>query len=1042
MKRRIFAIIILILMFIPVLCLPTFSADDSLPKGFVKTEKIFDLQRGEGTQPFEYSKVDGFYLVLDHVTSNGFGQFYGDDGIYGKDPKLVAYQTAKQTLSAKPSITVYRDKVTEEGFTVTGTWDWKHTYGEGSIHSPGENEVCRSNISLSISNIIFDTYNIYADLSGTLHSEGGSNDSYDEVYETTLNGTQIRGNYHQVNEDGVISIFMYFCVGENGRGNGSFRDGILWFRIAGVLPKKGTTISGTTQNANENSGEDGGVSVPGAIVVGVFGGGAALAGAAAITANSSSENTTDDKKKKSYKMYVQKDFGDSIRRGGEKPVVIRARMVEVDSSGVETDRNDLSSQIVATSENMIVHSSVFDGRYCKATVSVSNEYENDEASITFTFTGAGGSFTNTVIFRIVDGPSLKFIDDEDGKLCNESCGIEIIPGDGFTYRKFFMILDAPVVPTLKDITTTNTGDFDVKIELTDKQSVYEMIVKNNTKPEPEHDIFEKVKNREFEIHVKVEGEKELIKGYVGMIMYPIGITISSSFEGKKGNVKYIKVQAYEKEYVGDLDRKWQVSNITFTLAVLGKDKAIINPNEAKYTFNKLKGSGGLGMRADKEQCLAEKYKYKESSGYWNDKFTYEFEPNANLAEPDDGTFMMVILPTICEYDGKKYEAEIPLRLRGKDPDPLGDWNKEYKDLERRIEKFSLPENRAKLVHNLKVCASEPRASVQELRATSKWILREYMNYWTTEQDRAQAEATMYNVIVNVLEWTKFAGDCAFSFLVAAYAGPVAEALISPAKDFITGAIGEIIAARNYGENIDVDKFEFSKNLAAAGDNLVSNSIDLTNWRKAAATLGGYFCYCAVKNYLLKLREKNESDFFGSLCEAFKDMTAAALKSKAGELIGKWLKDSKTFQEKIGPKITAYFKETNFDTLQKKLNDSLGLEGDLRKLAGYSNDIVYKTKIGSVVEKYLTELVGQGCAKVREIYDGSKFGLDGAHVTYSFQIDIADAFHFGITLDLTKILLSMSCPLFGWFYDYFFSNVPSAVAAIEVPKDPPLPPAKK
>ena len=797
--------------------------------------------------------------------------------------------------------------------------------------------------------------------------------------------------------------------------------------------------SGITQNAEETPGEDGGVSVPAAIVIGVLGGGAAIAGAAAASGGS------DDKKKKqkAYKMYVQKDFGDAIRRGGDKPVVIRARMAEVDESGAEHDRNDLTSQIGVSADGMTVHGVALVGRYCEATVSVPENNQNDTASITFTFTGEGGSFTNTVIFRLVDGPTLKFVDERDGTLYGSGCGIDAIPGDGFTYTERFMIVDAPTAPKLSDITAVNTGEFDVEFALTDQPAVYKMTVKNNTAPDPDHDIFAKPKDKDFEIHVVVEGEKEPVKGYVTVKLYPEGITVSSTQEGKKNDVKYVRVQAYEKEYVGDLDRKWQVSEIKFTLAHKGKDKAIIDPDEAKYKFEKLKGSGGLGMRADKEQCLAEKYEYKESWGDWNDKFTYTFEPNANLGEPDDGTFMMVLLPASCEYDGKTYKADIPLRLRGKDPDPMGDWEKEYKELQRRILQYSLPENMDRWIAQLKECATEPRASVEEMRLVGKWILREYMNYWTTQQSRDQTEATMYNVIVNVLEWTKFAGDCAFSFLVDAYAGPVADALISPAKDFITGAIGEVIAARNFGEEVDVDKFEFSKNLAAAGDNLVSNSIDLKDWKKAAATLGGYFCYCAIKNYLLKLREKNESDIWGALCDAFKDMTAAALKSKAGDLIGKWLEESKKFQEKIGPFITKYFKESNFDTLQKKLNDSLGLEGELRKIAGYANDKVFETKVAEVVEKYISDLVGAGFDKVREVYDDdeSKFVIEGGCVYYCFNIDLFDAFHYGIKLNLTMALQAMSGNFFGYFYDLFFAGVPAAEIVIEKPKNPPLPPAK-
>ncbi|MCR5808958.1 MAG: hypothetical protein K6G56_05295 [Clostridiales bacterium] len=802
--------------------------------------------------------------------------------------------------------------------------------------------------------------------------------------------------------------------------------------------------SGVTQEAEETPGEDGGVSVPAAIVIGVLGGGAAIAGAAAAVSGGSGPDDGTGRKRKAYKMYVQKDFGGSIRRGAD-PVKIRARMAEVDPGGAERDRSDLTAKIEAAGDGMTVHGASLVGRYLEATVSVPQENENDSAKIVFKFAGEGGAFTNTVVFRVVDGPSLRFIEDTDDPgqvlLNQNSCRIDAIPGDGFTYTEQFMIIDAPKAPGLGDITAVNAGGLDVKFELTDRKDVYRLIVKNDTEPDEEQDVFAKVRSSEFEIHVKVDGEKEPLKGYVTMNLYPEGITIASDKEGKKNDVKYVRVQAYEKEYVGDLDKKWQVSSIQFTLAVKGRDRAIVDPPEAKYKFGKLKGSGGLGMRADKEQTLAEKYEYKEEWGEWNGKFVYDFEPNANLSEPEDGTFLMVVLPASAEYDGRTYNAEIPLRLRGKDIDPMGEWEKEYRELERRIERFSLPENKDKWLGQLKECATEPRVSVEELRLVSKWILREYMAYWTTQQSRDQAEATMYNVIVNTLEWTKFAGDCAFSFLVSAYAGPVAEALISPAKDFITGAIGEVIAARNYGEEIDVDKFEFSKNLAAAGDNLVSSAIDLTNWRKAAATLGGYFVYCAIKNYLLKLREKNESDIWGALCESFKDMTAAALKSKAGDLIGKWLKDSKRFQEKIAPKIASYFQETKFDTLQKKLNDALGLEGELRKLAGYANDKVFEAKVADVVEKYIGDLVGQGFDKVREAYDSSKFTIEGGDVCYCFTLHLFDAFHFGIKLDLTRILQAMRGDLFGWFYDYFFAGMPAAESVIDVPKDPKLPPVK-
>ena len=1074
MKRRIVALLILTLVLSLYLSMAVFAEfREVIPDGYKYPDQFFNLNNGLSQEYFGPTKVDGVFMKYCVVKSDyvdrvlrkkiclANSQFNSGSELYDQwlqNGFFPTYETQNQTLS----VTIERNSK-NDGFTKYEG----HFQAGGYIDGPKDSNgffkrvgAFTSEVVLNISNVVYKNYRIYMDIDGYVQYQysidgdiqgsppGGwteENTAAFQKFRESVKDSEVFADTKR--EFSVLGAESKFYLGEDGKTvkfSISAGEIVMFFDVIGILPSAGATDPvdpGVTQNAQQNPGEDSGVSVPAAVVIGVFGGSAALIGAAAALA--SGENDQEDEKKKSYKMYVQKDFGDAIRRGGDKPVIVRARMAEVVPGGAEHDRDDLTEKIGVSADGMTVHSALLVGRYCEATVTVPKEYDKDTANITFTFIGEGGSFTNTVVFRIVEGPTLKFIDETDGTLYHNGCGIQAIPGDGFTYTRRFMVVDAPVPPGLKDITAINTGEFDVSFELTDQTAVYKMIVKNNTKPEPEHDIFAKEKDINYEINVVIEGEKEPIKGYVTMEMYPEGVTIQSRDEGKKGEVKYVYVQAYEKEEYGELDKKWQVSEIKFTLAHKDKDKAVIDPKEAKYKFEKIKGSGGKGMRADKEQCLAEKYEYKESYGEWNDKFTYTFEPNANLSEPEDGTFMMVLLPTACEYDGKTYEVEIPLRLRGKDPGPMQEWEKEYKDLERRIEKFSLPENKAKLVHELKMCALEPKASVEQLRLTSKWILREYMVYWTTQQKRDQAEARMYNIIVNVLEWTKFLGDCAFSFLINMYAGPVADALISPVKDFAASAFGEIIAAVNNGEKLTLeimDRFEFSKNLAQAGDNLVANNIKLTDWKKAAATLGGYFVYCAVKNYIIKLREEDVSDVWGALCEAFKDMTLAALKSKAGDLIGKWLKDSKKFQEKIVPYFQKYFQETQITTLQHRINDALGFEGELRKLGGYSNDDPVTAKIEDVVGKYIGDLVGAGFDKVRECYDSSKFTIEGGHVICCFNLKLFDALQYGIRLDLSAILMNMSCPFFGWLYNFFFEGIPAATSVIEKPKDPPLPPA--
>lgn len=68
-----------------------------------------------------------------------------------------------------------------------------------------------------------------------------------------------------------------------------------------------------------------------------MGAGSALAAAAGSDCDSEGKRST-------YKMYINKDFGDSIRYD-KPPVTVYARMAEVTENGQEIDRPDLTSQI-------------------------------------------------------------------------------------------------------------------------------------------------------------------------------------------------------------------------------------------------------------------------------------------------------------------------------------------------------------------------------------------------------------------------------------------------------------------------------------------------------------------------------------------------------------------------------------------------------------------------------------------------------------------------------------------------------------------------
>lgn len=794
-----------------------------------------------------------------------------------------------------------------------------------------------------------------------------------------------------------------------------------------------------TQNATDNPGEDKGTLIPVAIVVGLGGALAAIIGAS--VANSSSTNALDEeKRRKSYKMYVQKDFGDSIRKGAKQPSIVRARMAEIDELGKEHDRDDLTKNITASSNEMEIVSTKLNGRYLEATVKVPANYESDRATLTFTFTGEGGTFTNNIIFRVVDGPELQFILVGEGKgTYSENCGINAIEGDGFTYDATFEIVNATTPPKKENITSTQNSKFEVEFEETDKPSVFKMLVKNKSVPEDEDNVFTNIKKEKFEINVKLEDEEKPLTGYVIVDLYQEGITFASSDKGEKNGTKYIQIQAYEKDSYSGLDGAWQATEIKITLAIKGKDNVIINPKEAEYEFDKLQATG-IGSSEEVERSIAGKYEYEEDFDKNNyNEPRYHFEPKSHLCEPEDGTFFMVYLPVKASYDGQNYENNMPLRLRGKDPDPMEkEWQKEYDKLKERIQKYSTPENKSKWEEKLNSLVGEAKPSVEELRLTSKYVVMQYMRYWTIEAEKHLDEAKMYDKIVDYLEWIKFFGDCAFSYIITAYAGtaaPVVEAIVSPVKDFTVEAAGELIAAKIRGQSIEFDKFDFVKVALEAGDNIISGNISFTDWRKAASTLGMYFAYATLKNFYINLVENDKCDLYGALIAGFKDLTKNALKAMAGKVFDAVLKHFASSRKKIRIKIGQFITEHLGAGKTFDLRDM----GDLTR-AGY-------------LRKLLDELFGKGVEELllnpaKEIHDNfidsdTDIGLNENNELVVKLDFYAFEERYTVGINLTKIFLYATAPVapvtfFMYLYDQYFGKVPSANSLIEKPNDPPLP----
>ena len=1046
MRLRFILMSIVLGIFICVVPLTVVHAEDevSLPKGFVAPEAMFgysdefNCEISSVNQLFNYALIDGVYLVFDYVEDR-------DHFIYGKKVTANENEQITQTMTSTPSafaVTLKQKHV--GGVTASGTYYRKYTFGEGGLMAGNVYEY-KNEMTITISNVTFkqvpgvthDCYSIYADVKGkfiTAEAHNGVGLDDPDVYDliTVDDGRHYGGSYDYTDDNGNKIFYASFHTRTKDI-NSSYVT--IYFRIAGVLPKGAKT--GAISNALVTTGEDGGVSIPAAIVIGVLTAGTALIGIAAVSGaagGATGDATEADKKRKSYKMYVQKDFGDAIRKGNKKPSIIRARMAEIDEVGKEHERNDLTHKIKVSADGMIVDKVDYVGKYCEATVRVEENYDKDIAAINFTFTGEGGVFENTVNFRVVDSASLEFLlEAQDGNVYrNINLGLYMITGDNFTYEAKFIVNDLVTPPELKDIRAVNANNYEVEFYTTEEPYVYKMSVKNKTKAEAEDDIFAGVKEERFEVEVTAEGEKEPIKGYVVVKLYPEGISVVTKDKEKKNDKQFVHVQAFVKESRGDLDSEYQASQFTLNLAIKVKDHSIINPEGKEFTFEKLVGGGGIGSKQDVEESIAQKYEYKGEGEIWNDEYLYTFMPQAVLCEPTDGSYFVVNLPVEGKYQEYSYRAEIPLRLEGKNMDAMEAWDKEYQKLKERVEQYTTPENRGKWLCKLEeVACKDPKPDVKDLRLASKYVIRQYMDYWTSMGHAARNDAELYDKIVNQLEWVKFVGDCAFSYLVSTYAGPVAEAIITPTKDFLVGAIGEIIAAVTRGESVDFDKFEFSKNFFTAGENLILKDLNLTDLKKAAQILGMYCVWAAMKNFYMILREEDKFDIYGALMKTFSDLTSTGLKAIASHLLGAMTEYSPQWRTKIGEYCYAFLKK----------NLSSATLGKLTSKAIITNEFLQKVVEG---------LFGEGVDKLMEItgeihdefiQSDSGFQIKDNRLLINLYFTVFEQ-EYSLSIDVLKTLeytANMMNPnaFFYYIYDTLFSSVPCATVTITPPQDPPL-----
>jgi hypothetical protein len=158
-------------------------------------------------------------------------------------------------------------------------------------------------------------------------------------------------------------------------------------------------------------------SLPKSIGIGTAGAVAATAAVVAGSISASKDGNETDKKKKEekkkqrkYRMYVSKDFGNTLNPG-DPPLKVTAKIMQIISGSNETYRGDLTSKIDGfSSDKTLIVSPGSDPAGKAFMISVPEGSTASQGTLSLRFVGEGGAYTKHVIFKIAN-PEIKLAQD-------------------------------------------------------------------------------------------------------------------------------------------------------------------------------------------------------------------------------------------------------------------------------------------------------------------------------------------------------------------------------------------------------------------------------------------------------------------------------------------------------------------------------------------------------------------------------------------------------------------------------------------------------
>ena len=539
------------------------------------------------------------------------------------------------------------------------------------------------------------------------------------------------------------------------------------------------------KNAENTPGEDAGIVIP--IAIGAV---AALGAAGAIGATESGSGKKKKKKKKpsTYKMYVYKDFGDSIRKGDE-PKYVYARIGEITPEGNEVDRPDLSERIRISPVTDGFHVTEYgmSGNYKCAYVSADETFAGEDGAVSFVFTFEGGSFTENLWFRIVGDPYIEFPDQDRVAITHVVNGIL---GDNGTYEVLFNLKDFMelVDPSNVQIHLLS-NDLILSCEqlpgtLIDTQP-YKVIIKNRS---PKNN-----KKRRDTIQIEVNQGKEKAENFFYFDLYPEGISAEVINRDDAMKDDSLIVDTLEDKNAGDMEYKILPVVVQLTCAYTDEDgKAIIDHKgmEPSEKFDSTTGGTFVLLDRWKYRIVPE----KEEEGI------YAIYPEETLALHQDPP-TRVQWHIIYRNNMHMFLNDLPVLLTGDvlDAKKHDTREKELKLLNRAIGRYGfVGENAMGMDEAVRAVFANQSVGAGQIKQLRANLVLAAIEYYEKESETWQTRASMLSVAYYTSATVDWIGQQAFSYVLKAFVGDIGEMLITPLKNYFVTCFADILNEKIWG----------------------------------------------------------------------------------------------------------------------------------------------------------------------------------------------------------------------------------------------------